>query len=224
MTDAADRADETVDDAADRADETVGTVDEAMRGKPAEGGKAAREGTPPQQEEAARQGKAAKRRRRLVDALPAVLAPLAASAIALGGLTTWVGTGHAGSPARIDVVPGRVYLPYGDGRETAAYFDIANSGGSGDRLTGATSPSALGEITLTRHRVTEAGGAYRDSVASTAVPAGGELSMSPHGVSLTLLPKDGLQPGDIVPFTLRFEHRGPVSTVAVVVRPVSSSL
>nr|MCY0985364.1 copper chaperone PCu(A)C [Streptomyces tirandamycinicus] len=168
------------------------------------------------------EAKTGKRNRRLADALPVVLAPLAACAVALGGLTTWVGTGHAGTPARIDVVPGRVYLPYGDGRETAAFFDIANSGGSGDRLTGATSPSALGEVTLTRHRVTGAGGAYRDEVASTAVPAGGELSMSPHGVSLTLLPKERLRPGDIVPFTLRFEHGGPIRTVAVVVRPTSS--
>nr|WP_240800475.1 copper chaperone PCu(A)C [Streptomyces sp. ICN441] len=169
-----------------------------------------------------REAKTGKRNRRLADALPVVLAPLAACAVALGGLTTWVGTGHAGTPARIDVVPGRVYLPYGDGRETAAFFDIANSGGSGDRLTGATSPSALGAVTLTRHRVTGAGGAYRDEVASTAVPAGGELSMSPHGVSLTLLPKERLRPGDIVPFTLRFEHGGPIRTVAVVVRPTSS--
>ncbi|RNL73310.1 copper chaperone PCu(A)C [Streptomyces sp. I6] len=189
-------------------------ADETMKAKPARAAQEAR---------GAKEGKAAKRNRRLADALPAVLAPLAASAVALGGLTTWVGTGHAGTPARIDVVPGRVYLPYGDGRETAAFFDIANSGGSVDRLTGATSPSAVGEVTLTRHRMTEAGGAYRDAVAATAVPAGGELSMSPHGVSLTLLPKADLEPGDIVPFTLRFEHRGPIRTVAVVVRPGSYS-
>ncbi|MDI9888911.1 copper chaperone PCu(A)C [Streptomyces sp. HNM0645] len=161
--------------------------------------------------------------RRLTDALPAVLVPLVACSVALGGLTTWVGTGNAGSPARIAVVPGRVYLPYGDGRETAAFFDIANSGGSEDRLTGATSPSAPGGVTLTRHRGTETGGAYRDAVASTTVPAGSGLSMSPHGVSLTLRPRAELRPGDIVPFTLRFERRGPVRTVAVVVRPGSSS-
>ncbi|MEU6708424.1 copper chaperone PCu(A)C [Streptomyces wuyuanensis] len=161
--------------------------------------------------------------RRLAGALPAVLVPLAACSIALGGLTTWVGTGNAGSPARIDVVPGRVYLPFGDDRDTAAYFEIANPGGSPDRLTGATSPSARGEIALTRHRGTDAGAAYREAISSAAVPAGGAMSMSPHGVSLTLRPKTRWRAGDIVPMTLHFEHGGRIRTVAVVVGPGSSA-
>ncbi|MEU2264535.1 copper chaperone PCu(A)C [Streptomyces sp. NPDC019645] len=162
-------------------------------------------------------------RRGLTDVLPAVLAPLAACAVALGGLTTWVGTGSAGTPPRIDVVPGRVLLPYGADRDTAAYFEVANSGGSADRLTGATSPSARGEITLTRHRGTDAGAAYRDTISSAAVPAGSALSMSPHGVSLAFRPEGRWRAGDIVPMTLHFEHGGQVRTVAVVVGRASAS-
>ncbi|SDN14128.1 copper chaperone PCu(A)C [Streptomyces wuyuanensis] len=161
--------------------------------------------------------------RRLAGTLPAVLVPLAACSIALGGLTTWVGTGNAGSPARIDVVPGRVYLPLGDDRDTAAYFEVANSGGSADRLTGATSPSARGEITLTRHRGTDAGAAYREEIPSAAVPAGDAMTMSPHGVSLTLRPRTRWRAGDIVPMTLHFERAGGIRTVAVVVGPGSAA-
>lgn len=165
--------------------------------------------------------------RRLAGPLQAVLVPvlvpLAACSIALGGLTTWVGTGNAGSPARIDVVPGRVSLPFGDGRDTAAYFEVANSGGSADRLTGATSPSARGEITLARHRGTDAGAAYREEISLAAVPAGGAMTMSPHGVSLTLRPKTRWRAGDVVPMTLHFEHGGPIRTFAVVVGPGSAA-
>jgi copper(I)-binding protein len=165
--------------------------------------------------------------RRLAGTPPAVLVPvlvpLAASSIALGGLTTWVGTGNAGSPARMDVVPGRVHLPFGDDRDTAAYFEIANTGGAADRLTGATSPSARGEITLTRHRGTDAGAAYREEISSAAVPAGSAMTMSAHGVSLTLRPKTRWRAGDIVPMTLHFEHGGRIRTVAVVVGPGSAT-
>ncbi|NUT30885.1 MAG: copper chaperone PCu(A)C, partial [Streptomyces sp.] len=78
-------------------------------------------------------------RRRVADGLLAALAPIAASAVALGGLTTWVNLGNAGSPPRIAVTGGRVFLPYGDVRDTAAFFRITNTGGADDRLLKVTS-------------------------------------------------------------------------------------
>lgn len=45
-------------------------------------------------------------RRRLTDSLLAAIAPVAAFSLALGGLTTWVTAGKAGSPPRIAVSNG----------------------------------------------------------------------------------------------------------------------
>lgn len=171
-------------------------------------------------------------RRRLTDALLAALAPVLGCSVALGGLTTWVGAGKAGSPARIAVSSGRVLLPYGESTETAALFDISNLGGADDRLVGVTSSATGCEIALSRHRNTGGGAAHKDSVASVTVPAGGELSMSPHGLDVTVgVPPAraksgargsggaGWQAGDLVSFTLHFERSGAIRTIAVVIRP-----
>jgi copper(I)-binding protein len=158
-------------------------------------------------------------RRRLTDTLLAALAPVAACGIALAGLTTWVGAGKAGTPARVAVSGGRVFLTFGDSTETAAFFDITNLGGADDRLVGVTSSETGGQISLSRHRMAGSGAAYRDTVDSVTVPAGGGLAMSPEGVDVTLRPKAGWRAGDLVAFTLHFERSGTVETLAVVVRP-----
>ncbi|WP_432187304.1 copper chaperone PCu(A)C [Streptomyces sp. Tue6028] len=160
-------------------------------------------------------------RRRLTDTLLAALAPVVVCGLALAGLTSWVGTGNAGSPARIAVPKGRVYLPYGDSTETAAFFDVANTGGAEDRLVEVTSSAAGGQITLSRHRMTGGGAATRAGVASAAVPAGRGLSMSPGGLAVTFGAEGDWREGDLVPFTLYFERAGAVRTSAVVVRPTS---
>ncbi|MES9520336.1 copper chaperone PCu(A)C [Streptomyces capoamus] len=158
------------------------------------------------------------RRRPAADTLLAALVPVAACSLALGGLTTWVGAGKAGSPPRIDVSSGRVLLPYGDSTQTAAFFDVANRGGSDDRLVGVTSPGSPGPVSLSRHRTTGGGAAYKAGVAAVTVPAGGRLAMSPHGVDVVLGAADW-RAGDLVPFTLHFAHSAPVRTLAVVTRP-----
>ncbi|NUQ99388.1 MAG: copper chaperone PCu(A)C [Streptomyces sp.] len=158
-------------------------------------------------------------RRRLTDSLLAAIAPVAAFSLALGGLTTWVTAGKAGSPARIAVSNGRVFLPYGNSTETAAFFDVMNLGGADDRLVGVTTPAARGGAELTGHRMAGSAAATRESVTSVAIRAGGELSMSPQGLDVTLQPKAGWRAGDLVSFTLHFEHNKPIRTIAVVIRP-----
>lgn len=162
-------------------------------------------------------------RRRILDALVAALAPIAACSVALGGLTTWVNFGVAGSPARIAVTEGRVFLPYGDVRDTAAFFRITNTGGADDRLLKVTSSAVGGEGTLSRHRMTSGRMAYAETVDSARVPAGGDLAMSPFGLDVSLRAKPGWRAGDLVPFTLHFEHGGRVEVSAVVVRPGENS-
>jgi len=157
---------------------------------------------------------------RLRDTALAVLVPLAACSVALAGLTTWTGAGKAGTPARVRVTDGRVLLPSAGVPETAAFFRLANEGGSTDRLTRITSPDAPGGITLTRHRMNGNNGASRSTVESLILPAGGSLAMTPSGVDLTVSTASGKwRDGDLVPFTLEFRHTGPVTVLAVVQRP-----
>ena len=158
-------------------------------------------------------------RRRLTDALLAALAPVTACSHALGGLTTWVGAGKAGSPARIDVSNARVLLPYGDTEETAAFFDISNTGGADDRLVNVTSARTRGALTLSRHRGTGSGAATKADTDSAVVPAGRTVSMSPHGLDVNLRAGKEWRTGDLVPFTLHFQHSGAVEALAVVTRP-----
>lgn len=158
-------------------------------------------------------------RRRLADTLNAALVPVAACGLALGGLTTWVTAGQAGSPPRITVSPGRVLLPYGDTTQTAAFFDIANTGDADDRLLRVTSAETGGDIELSRHLMTGEAAASRETVTTVSVPARGELSMSPQDVDVVLRSRSGWRAGDLVAFTLHFEHSGAVETLALVVRP-----
>ncbi|MFG3661653.1 copper chaperone PCu(A)C [Streptomyces sp. NPDC047706] len=158
-------------------------------------------------------------RPRAADALIGALAPVAACAVALGALSAWVGAGRAGSPPRIEVAPGRVFLPFGDTEDTAAFFDITNSGGAEDRLVAVRSGAAGREPTLSLHRMTDGGAAYRAAVGSASVPAGGGLSMTPLGLDVVLRAGADWRVGDVVPFTLYFQHSGQVETSAVVVLP-----
>jgi copper(I)-binding protein len=158
-------------------------------------------------------------RRRTADGLLAALAPVAACGVALGGLTTWVGSGSAGSPARIAVTDGRVFLPYGDVRDTAAFFRITKSGGADDRLLKVTSSAVRADATLSRHRMTSGRMAYAQTVDSARVQAGRSLAMSPYGLDVTLRAEPGWQTGTYVPFTLHFERSGQIEVQAMVVRP-----
>ncbi|MFJ1733454.1 copper chaperone PCu(A)C [Streptomyces sp. NPDC088254] len=158
-------------------------------------------------------------RRRLADTLLSALAPVAVCSVALGGLTAWTSSGNAGTPARIAVTDAHVFMPYGNTRDTAAFFRITNSGGADDRLLKVTVSGADGETALSRHRMTSGRAAYAETVDSAEVRAGDSLAMSPTGLDVTLRAKPGWREFDFVPFTLYFQHSGPVKALAIVVRP-----
>ncbi|WP_221356321.1 copper chaperone PCu(A)C [Streptomyces beigongshangae] len=158
-------------------------------------------------------------RGRLTDALAAALAPVAACVLALGGLSLWTVLGNAGSPARIAVTGGRLFLPTGDTPDTAAFFRITNSGGSGDRLLKVTSAEVDGAASLSRHRMTGARSASARTVDSVPVPAGDSVTMSPGGLDVVVPADPDWEIGDLVAFTLHFERSGPVRSEAVVDRP-----
>ncbi|MFF0223362.1 copper chaperone PCu(A)C [Streptomyces sp. NPDC004629] len=158
-------------------------------------------------------------RRRLADTAPAVIAPVCACVLSVGGLAAWTATGNAGSPADIGVTDARLYLPAQGTPETAAFFRITNTGGSDDRLLSVSSPRVSGDIALSRHGMTAGGAAYRQVADSLTVPAGDTLDMSPFSSDVTVPANGDWRPGDLVPFTLRFEHTGRVGALAVVIRP-----
>ncbi|WJV45616.1 copper chaperone PCu(A)C [Streptomyces flavofungini] len=152
--------------------------------------------------------------------LAPVLAPVLACAVALCGLSAWVAAGAAGSPARVAVDDGRVFLPYGGKEETAAFFRITNTGESGDELVSVRSPVA-DDVMLSR-TVERAGNVESmRMVDSAAVPARSVVRMTPEGLDVMLRPVGALRLGDEVPFVLRFRHSGEVTVRAVVVRPGS---
>ncbi|MFJ5264963.1 copper chaperone PCu(A)C [Streptomyces sp. NPDC088387] len=163
-------------------------------------------------------------RRRLNDLLIAGLAPVAACSIALAALTTWVNTGNAGAPPRIEVGYGQVWLPFGDTTDTSVYFRVVNSGGADDRLVKVTSPAVVGTPSLSRHRMLDGNAATLRKVDSVTAPAGETLVMSPGTVNVVVQAKPDWQVGDEVPFTLHFEHQGPVDVFAVVLRPGTNGL
>ncbi|MFI7390782.1 copper chaperone PCu(A)C [Streptomyces tendae] len=160
-------------------------------------------------------------RRRLADTALAALAPVCACVLALGGLAVWTVTGNAGTPARIGVTDARLFLPSRGVPETAAFFRITNTGGARDRLMEVTSSDVTDGIALSTHRMTAGGAAYRRPAESLPVPADGTLDMSPHSSDVTVPAAARWETGDLVPFTLHFEHSGPVEVLAVVVRPGS---
>ncbi|WP_215449658.1 copper chaperone PCu(A)C [Streptomyces sp. ATCC 21386] len=164
-------------------------------------------------------------RRRVRDGALAALVPVAACSVALAGLTTWVGTGRAGSPARISVTGGQVLLPSAGVPETAAFFRLTNEGGSADALVRATTRDVSGDVTLSQHRMKQGNAAYGAVIDSVSVAPGDSLGMSPTGVDLTVpVPSGGWRSGDLVSFTLEFRRSGPVKALAVVVEPSSLSL
>ncbi|MFJ5631460.1 copper chaperone PCu(A)C [Streptomyces goshikiensis] len=161
-------------------------------------------------------------RRRVGEALSAAIAPLAACSVALAALTVWTASGAAGSPPRIAAGNGRVFLPYGNSRDTAAFFEVTNIGGGEDRLTKVTSPSdSVGRTMLSRHESSGRGADTMRMTESVRVPAGATLAMSPFDVSVMTRMNSRWRAGEVVPFVLHFRHSAPVEVLAVVVRPGS---
>ncbi|MFF1337810.1 copper chaperone PCu(A)C [Streptomyces sp. NPDC058290] len=159
-------------------------------------------------------------RLRLREAYLAAAVPVIACLVGLCGLTAWAGTGAAGTPPRVAVDDGRVFLPYAGKENTAAFFRISNLGGAEDQLTSVTSP-AVEQAMLSRHQSTGTGGDSMNMTGPVDIPAGGTVDMSPFGVDVMVKVKDRWEAGQVVPFVLHFRHHEPVETIAIVVRPGS---
>lgn len=155
-------------------------------------------------------------RKRAEPFVPA-LSAVAASALALGGLTAWTAAGAAGTPAELEVTYARLLQPFPGRGTTAAVFTVVNSGGSDDRLTSVTSPAA-GEVMLSQDADAGEAAARMRMLSSVTVPARGALEMTPYGTDVMVGLRGPVRPGQRVPFTLHFARSGPVTVEALVVR------
>ncbi|MEU5208498.1 copper chaperone PCu(A)C [Streptomyces sp. NPDC020742] len=165
---------------------------------------------------------------------PALAVPVLTCLATLGALTLWTATGNAGSPARISVAEGTVWIPSGAsaaGRpagtgasggagpeSTAAFFTLRNTGGAPDVLTGVTGPAGHRAMLS---RTVDIGHNARSMamVRSATVPAGGTLRMTPTTVDIMISPAPTLAPGDRLTLTLHFRDGPPRTVRARAVRP-----
>jgi copper(I)-binding protein len=134
-------------------------------------------------------------------------------------LTAYTTTGAAGEPpARISVSNARVFVPL-NSANTAAFFDISNTGAAGDVLKSVSSPE-LG-VTMLGRRVTKDGAGRMEPINSLTIPARSRVKMTPYGVDVMVLDPPKLKAGDKVRFDLWFRNFGQVTVEAVTVPPQS---
>ncbi|MGW3116958.1 copper chaperone PCu(A)C [Streptomyces sp. NPDC001107] len=158
-------------------------------------------------------------RRVTVGALNAALVPVVTCVTALMLLTAYTTTGAAGEPpARISVSNARVFVPP-NSENTAAFFDIGNSGAADDVLTSVSSPQ-LG-VTMLGRRVTKDGAGRMEPLDSVKIPARSRVKMTPYGVDVMVLDPPRLKAGNKVRFDLWFRSSGRVTVDAVTVPPES---
>lgn len=152
-----------------------------------------------------------------MSALRAGLAPVAAAAVTLAGLSAWTATGHAGRPARVHVSDAWVMRPTAP--QTAAYFTITNTGDAADDLLEVRTPVAA--MAMLGRQSTRDGAGQMAMGGALTVPAHGTVRMTPFTVDVMFRPRAPLPVGGRVPFTLVFRHSGPIRVTAIVLRPGS---
>ena len=158
-------------------------------------------------------------RRATAGALSAALVPVVTCVTALMLLTAYTTTGAAGEPpARISVSNARIYVPP-NSENTAAFFDISNTGAAGDVLTSVSSP-VLG-VTMLGRVVTKDGAGRMEPLDSLTIPARSRVNMTPYGIDVMVLDPPSLKPGDKVRFDLWFRNSGQVTVEAMTVPPQS---
>jgi copper(I)-binding protein len=152
-------------------------------------------------------------------ALSAALVPVVTCVTALMLLTAYTTTGAAGEPpARIRVSNARIFVPP-NSENTAAFFDISNTGAADDVLTSVSSPK-LG-VTMLGQRVTKDGAGRMEPLDSLKIPARSRVNMTPYGVDVMVLDPPKLKVGDKVRFDLWFRNSGQAAVEAVTVPPQS---
>ncbi|MEV6399560.1 copper chaperone PCu(A)C [Streptomyces sp. NPDC051907] len=149
----------------------------------------------------------------------AILVPAGACAVTLALLFAYVRSGAAGAPpAEVTVTRARVVQPL-EARDTVAYLDLRNTGGTDATLTSVSSPG-LGGSTMMLSRDVETDGAGRmKAIPSLTIPAGSDVKMSPSVADVMIEDPPRWRLGEKVEFVLRFLDGTTLTTTAEVVLP-----
>lgn len=150
----------------------------------------------------------------------AVLVPVGACAVTLALLVAYVKSGSAGAPpAEITVTRARIVQPLA-ARDTVAYLDLRNTGGTDATLVSVEAP-VLGTTTMLARDVVVDGAGRMKAVPALKVPAGSDVKMSPAVADVMVQDPPELKLGEKVEFLLRFRDGTTVTALAVVVLPGS---
>ena len=142
----------------------------------------------------------------------AVAIVLTAAALLFVALTVW-----AAEPAKIAVSDAWVRPTIGEGRATAAYFTVKNTGDEDEVFVAARSANAksveLHQTSMTADGVMR----MRPVEGGLPIPVGGTLALAPGGLHVMIMGLDeGLAAGGELALTLEFAKAGPVEIVVPV--------
>ncbi|MDH2388351.1 copper chaperone PCu(A)C [Streptomyces sp. HNM0663] len=158
--------------------------------------------------------------RRVAALAGAVGVPVGTCAVTLGLLTAYTSTGAAGQPpAEISVVRARVVQPI-DSRDTIAYIDLRNTGGTDATLVSVEAPLTGTANLLSRDVIANDQGLMK-AVPALRIPADEEKKARPSIADVMIEDPPSLTLGETVEFLLRFRDGSTVSARAVVVLPGS---
>jgi copper(I)-binding protein len=134
---------------------------------------------------------------------------LTVAALLFVALTVW-----AAEPAKIAVSDAWVRPTIGQGRATAAYFTVTNTGDMDDTLVAARTANAksveLHQTTMTADGVMQ----MRPVEGGLPIPVGGTLKLSPGGMHVMVMGLDeALAEGGELAMMLQFAKAGPIEIV-----------
>lgn len=106
----------------------------------------------------------------------------------------------------------------GSAANGAIFLQIRNTGSEADWLTGVSSPAAM--MSHIHETAMEGGVMKMRPIHALEIPAGGEVTLKPHGLHIMLMKlKAPLKQGEQVMLTLQFEKAGEVEIAVPIAGP-----
>ena len=154
----------------------------------------------------------------VANAIRTVGPPVAAAALLICVLTSWVAGGGLGTVARVRlaVVDATVPAPATPGL-TAAYLTIRNSGDAADELLSVRTAAAAQSMLI--ENPTAGASGTMTPIQGVTVPAHGAAVLGPFGDDVMLTGIRPLRPGQTVTLVLTFRDVGEVTVQATVTPP-----
>jgi len=111
-----------------------------------------------------------------------------------------------------------VQVPSTPGQSTVGYLDIRNNGSESDELLSVTT-SVGGTVELRAPDSEDASPVIMHTVSDISVPAGTMVQLVPNSYHLLISGAEPLVDGKDITLSLKFEHAGTVTVLALVTNP-----